>query len=53
MMHDTSAKAQKTPRERVLTFRVDFDTLDTLKRAARANNTTVSELIRAGLSGKK
>lgn len=37
-------------RERVLTVRVDFDQLDTLKRAARSNGTTVSTLIRDALT---
>jgi uncharacterized protein (DUF1778 family) len=37
-------------RERVLTFRVDFDQLDTLKRAARNNGTSVSTLIREALT---
>jgi uncharacterized protein (DUF1778 family) len=49
----TVPKASKNSRERVLSFRVDFDTLDTLKRAARARNTTVSEYLRAGLSANK
>lgn len=41
-------------RERVLTFRVTFDQLDQLKRAARAKQTTVSGLVRETLdnSGK-
>lgn len=37
-------------RERVLTVRVDFDQLDTLKRTARSNGTTVSTLIRDALT---
>jgi len=37
-------------RERVLTVRVDFDQLDTLKRAAKSNGTTVSTLIREALT---
>ena len=36
-------------RERVLTFRVTFDQLDQLKRAAKANGTTVTEIIREAL----
>jgi uncharacterized protein (DUF1778 family) len=37
-------------RERVLAFRVTFDQLDTLKRAAKSNGTTVSTVIREALS---
>jgi|688.fasta_scaffold158058_4 hypothetical protein len=37
-------------RERVLTVRVTFDQLDTLKRTARSNGTTVSTLIRDALT---
>jgi len=37
-------------RERVLTFRVTFDQLDTLKRTARSNGTTVSTLIREAIT---
>ena len=37
-------------RERVLSFRVTFDQLDTLKRTAKAKGTTVSSLIRAALT---
>ena len=37
-------------RERVLSFRVTFDQLDTLKRSAKANGTTVSTLIRDALT---
>jgi uncharacterized protein (DUF1778 family) len=37
-------------RERVLTFRVTFDQLDTLKRAAKQSSTTVSTVIREALS---
>jgi len=40
-------------RERVLTVRVTFDELDQLKRAARSQGTTVSELLRSRLNGKK
>ena len=36
-------------RERVLTFRVTFDQLDQLKRTARNNGTTVSQVIREAL----
>lgn len=36
-------------RERVLTFRVTFDQLDTLKQTARSNGTTVSTVIRQAL----
>lgn len=39
-------------RERVLTVRVDFDQLDTLKRTAKAKGTTVSTLIREALTTK-
>lgn len=48
----TKEKPQKTypattlTRERVLTFRVDFDQLDALKRTARSNGVSVSRLIR-------
>jgi uncharacterized protein (DUF1778 family) len=34
----------------MLTVRVDFDQLDTLKRAARNKGTTVSTLIREALT---
>lgn len=37
-------------RERVLAFRVTFDQLDTLKRAAKSNGTTVSTVIREALA---
>lgn len=37
-------------RERMLTVRVTFDQLDTLKRTARSNGTTVSTLIREALT---
>jgi hypothetical protein len=37
-------------RERVLTVRVTFDQLDTLKRTARSKGTTVSTLIRDALT---
>ena len=36
-------------RERVLTFRVTFDQLDTLKRTAKNKGTTVSTIIRQAL----
>ncbi len=37
-------------RERVLAFRVTFDQLDTLKRTAKANGTTVSTVIRQAIA---
>lgn len=40
-------------RERFLTVRVDWSTFDTLKADARDQGTTVSELVRDRLSGKK
>lgn len=40
-------------RERVLTVRVSFDHFDHLKRAAREQNVTVSELVREHLPDKK
>lgn len=45
-------KPEKTPtaRERVLTVRVTFDQLDTLKRAAKNKGTTVSRVIREALA---
>lgn len=39
-------------RERVLTFRVSFDQLDTLKRTAKHKGTTVSTVIREALRDK-
>ena len=36
-------------REHTLTFRVTFDQLDQLKRTARNNRTTVSQVIREAL----
>ena len=36
-------------RERVLSFRVTFEDLDTLKRTAKNNGTTVSAVIRKAL----
>lgn len=39
-------------RERVLTFRVTFDQLDTLKRAAHEQRTTVSRVIREAIDKK-
>lgn len=36
-------------REHTLTFRVTFDQLDQLKRTARNNGTTVSDVIRQAL----
>lgn len=46
----TTPHTPPAARERVLTFRVSFDTLDTLKRAAKSNGTTVSTLIREALT---
>lgn len=46
----TPAPAQ---RERVLTVRVCWSTFDALKDAARQQGTTVSELVREHLPGKK
>jgi predicted DNA binding CopG/RHH family protein len=43
-------RKSKVTRERVLTVRVDFDQLDTLKRTARSKGTTVSTLIRDALT---
>ena len=43
-------KSQDVTRERVLSFRVTFDQLDTLKRSAKAKGTTVSTLIREALT---
>lgn len=40
-------------RERFLTVRVDWSTFDALKVAARNQGTSVSELVRDRLSGKK
>lgn len=42
-------KSQDVTRERVLSFRVTFEDLDTLKRTARNNGTTVSTVIRQAL----
>jgi|JI10StandDraft_1071094.scaffolds.fasta_scaffold163968_2 predicted DNA-binding protein len=42
-------KSQDVTRERVLSFRVTFEDLDTLKRTARNNGTTVSTIIRKAL----
>lgn len=48
----TGKKSLLTPgRERVLTFRVTFDQLDQLKRAAMENSTTVSTIIRERVHG--
>jgi hypothetical protein len=48
----TEKKSLDTPgRERVLTFRVTFDQLDQLKRAAMENSTTVSTIIRERVQG--
>lgn len=46
----TPAPAQ---RERYLTVRVCWSTFDALKASARQQGTTVSELVRQGLPGKK
>lgn len=46
----TPAPAQ---RERYLTFRVSWSDLDALKVAAREQGTTVSELLRLHLPGRK
>lgn len=51
-MKNRQKKTLATPglfRERVLTFRVTFDQLDQLKRTARNNGTTVSDVIRQAL----
>lgn len=42
-------KSQDVTRERVLSFRVTFHDLDTLKRKARKDGTTVSTIIRKAL----
>ena len=42
-------KSQDVTRERVLAFRVTFQDLDTLKRKARKDGTTVSTIIRQAL----
>ena len=42
-------KSQDATRERVLAFRVTFQDLDTLKRQARKDGTTVSTIIRQAL----
>lgn len=43
-------RKSKVTRESVLTVRVHFDQLDTLKRAARNKGTTVSTLIREAIT---
>jgi uncharacterized protein (DUF1778 family) len=51
-MKNRQKKTLDTPglfREHTLTFRVTFDQLDTLKRTARNNGTTVSDVIRQAL----
>ena len=51
-MKNRQKKTLDTPglsREHTLTFRVTFDQLDQLKRAARNNGTTVSQVIREAL----
>lgn len=50
MTTTTTTNAAPAHRERVQTFRITFDQLDTLKRAARARRTTVSTVIREALS---
>ncbi len=49
-MKNSPKNSLTTPgRERVLTFRVTFDQLDQLKRAAKDNGMTVSDVIRQAL----
>lgn len=48
-MKNNQRKSQDVTRERVLSFRVTFEDLDTLKRTARNNGTTVSTIIRKAL----
>ena len=51
-MKNDQKKTLATPglfRERVLTFRVTFDQLDQLKRTAKDNGTTVTDVIREAL----
>lgn len=50
MKQDQQQLRHQQIRERVLTFRVTFDQLDTLKRAAKLYNTDVSTVIRKALS---
>ncbi len=54
---DTPPTLLTTPapgqRERVLAVRVDWATFDALKVAARQQGTTVSDLVRQHLPGKK
>ena len=52
-MKNRQKKTLDTPglfREHTLTFRVTFDQLDQLKRTARNNGTTVSDIIRDAIS---
>ena len=49
-MTRTTPHTPPAARERVLTFRVTFDQLDTLKRSAKAKGTTVSTLIRQAIT---
>ncbi len=49
-LHTTPAPAQ---RERFLTVRVSWSDFDALKVEARQQDTTVSNLVRDRLSGKK
>lgn len=44
-----SSMDHQDTREQVLTFRVSFDQLDHLKRTAKNNGTTVSNVIREAL----
>jgi hypothetical protein len=52
-MNTTTTTTTPPHRERVLTVRVTFDYLDALKRTAKNNGTTVSELVREHLPCKK
>lgn len=45
----TTTTTTPDTRERVLAFRVTFEDLDTLKRTAKNNGTTVSAVIRQAL----
>ena len=48
-MTNTNTNTTPDTRERVLTVRVTFQDLDTLKRKARKDGTTVSTVIRQAL----
>lgn len=48
-MKNNQRKSKDATRERVLAFRVTFHDLDTLKRKARKDGTTVSTVIRQAL----